>query len=41
LKSEENPELEKSLPLLIMKTDSKKDLVEKMKIALGDTDYFT
>lgn len=40
LKSKEKPELEKSLPVLNLKSDSKKDLVEKMKIALEDTGVF-
>lgn len=40
LKSKEKPELEKSLPVLNLKSDSKTDLVEKMKIALKDTGVF-
>lgn len=40
LKSKERPELEKSLPVLNLKSDSKEELVEKMKIALTDTGVF-
>jgi len=40
LKSKENPELEKSIPILHLKSDSKKDLVEKMKIALNESGVF-
>lgn len=40
LKSKERPELEKSFPVLNLKSDPKEELVEKMKIALADTGVF-